>query len=88
MMKPAEILIAQEIAYRKQFGARLKEARLQSRLTMLDLGVRINHMNIHWVKRVESGDRGVSAFTAVRLAEAVRVDAGWLLTGEVRRREE
>ena len=81
---PADILIAQEVEYRRGFGRRLKTARKNAGLTMLELGTRLFHTNEHWVKRIESGDKGASAFTAVRLAEAVGVDVGWLLTGERR----
>lgn len=63
-----------------RFGERVRAARLEAGLLQEDVARRVG-VERSTVANIEGGRASTSAHRVVAIAEALRVDPGWLLTG-------
>lgn len=70
---------SKQLAQRKVFGARVRELRLTAGISQEELAHRAD-LDRSYVGQVERGERNVSLDNIYRLAEALKVGAGDLLS--------
>ena len=73
-------MTAMSPAARKAFGSRLRERRTREGLSLRALG-EAAAVHFTWISHLEAGRREPSLGTVYQLANALRVDAGWLAFG-------